>query len=126
MKLRHAAALALLLLASCAPNTGAITKATSQAENAAKRAELSATDAEQASTRAFEGATQAAKIADDAETDAQRANNSVARMEFVRPPFVEGDPYYCEHEKCSAEEKQSYLKWWRQIRRLQKLRDRTR
>jgi hypothetical protein len=125
MKFRLAAALALLL-ASCAPNTDAITKATSQAENAAHRAELSATDAEQASTRAFDAARRAAKIADDAEADAQRANNSVTRMEFVgSPPAVEGDPYYCGDEKCSAEQKQSYLKSWRQIRKLQKLRDRT-
>lgn len=48
MKLRHAAALALLILASCGPDMATINSATERAERAAQRAEAAGSKAERA------------------------------------------------------------------------------
>jgi hypothetical protein len=82
MKLHHAAALGLLLLASCGPT---IEKSTTRAESAADRAEMSATQAQQAADQAFNMSVRALVAAHQAEKDLQRANDSVARMEIGHP-----------------------------------------
>jgi len=95
-KLRHAAALALLLLASCGPT---IEKSTTRAEAAADRAELSATRAQQVADQAFKASVRALITADQADKDARRANDAVSRLEFcwkargdllIKP--IEGSP----------------------------------
>jgi hypothetical protein len=77
MKLHHAAAVALLMLASCEPT---IQKSTERAEAAAARAELSAKQAQQAADQAFNDSVRALRTADQAENDVRRANDVVSRV----------------------------------------------
>lgn len=86
MKLRHAAALALLLLASC---TLTVQESTARAEAAAARAELAATRAERAADQALNVSVQASKTADEAERDVRRANASINRLEAPHMPYCE-------------------------------------
>ena len=81
MKLRHAATLALLLLASCGPT---IKKSTNRAEAGADRTELSATRAQQAADQAFDASVRALKAEDQADKDARRASDAVRRLEVPR------------------------------------------
>ena len=84
--LRHAAALALLLLASC----GLIIKqSTTRAEAAADRAERSATMAEQSADQASKSSARALIAADQAEEATRRANDAVSRLES--PSIVHGE-----------------------------------
>jgi hypothetical protein len=86
MNPRHAAALALLLLASCGPS---IKQSTTRAEDAADRAERSATLAEQSADQAFKASVRALIAADQVEKDARRADDAVSRLEA--PTMVHGD-----------------------------------
>jgi hypothetical protein len=86
MNLRHAAALAFLLVASCGPT---IKQSTTRAEAAAERAELSATLAEQSADQAFKASVRALIVADQIEKDARRADDAVSRLET--PTVVHGD-----------------------------------
>ena len=81
MKPRHAAALALVVLASCAPDKAVIDAATQRAEAAASRAQKSAEIADQSASRAFDASVRALVSADLAEQGERRANDAVARME---------------------------------------------
>lgn len=83
---RHAAALALLLLASCGPS---IKQSTTHAEAAADRAERSATLAEQSADQASKSSARALIVADQAEEAVRRANDTVSRLET--PTVVHGD-----------------------------------
>ena len=78
MNLRHAAALALLLLASCGPS---IKQSTTRAEAAANRAERSAMLAEQSADQAFKASVRALEVPDQAEKDAKRANDAASRLD---------------------------------------------
>jgi hypothetical protein len=111
MKIPYTVALALLLLASCAPS---IDQSTSRAEAAAARAERSATIAEQSADQASKASARVSVVADDAEDDSRRANDAASRMEhaqvasgellvkptqgslrrwcLVAPPIVQGSP----------------------------------
>lgn len=86
MKPRHAAALALLLLASCGPS---IKQSTTRVEAAADRAERSSTLAEQSADQAFKASVRALVAADQAEGSVRRANDAVSRLET--PTVVYGD-----------------------------------
>lgn len=86
MNLRHPAALAFLLVASCGPS---IKQSTTRAEAAAERAELSATLAEQSADQAFKASVRALIVADQIEKDAKRADDAVSRLET--PTVVHGD-----------------------------------
>jgi hypothetical protein len=86
MNHRRAAALALLLVASCGPS---IKQSTTRAEAAAERAERSATLAEQSADQAFKASIRALIAADQIEKDARRADDAVTRLET--PTVVHGD-----------------------------------
>jgi hypothetical protein len=87
MKPRHAAVLALVLLASCGPS---IEQSTTRAEAAANRAERSATLAEQSADQSFKASVRALVAADQIEKDAKRADDAVSRLEELPTP-VHGD-----------------------------------
>lgn len=86
MKLRHAIALVLLMLASCTPS---IEQSTTRAEAAAARAERSAMLAEQSTDQASKASAQALIVADQADKDARRADDAVSRLET--PTVKHGD-----------------------------------
>lgn len=73
MNPRHAAALALLLLASCAPTVPTVQESTTRAEAAAYRAEHSATKAEQAADDALNASVQLQKVVDETDRRVWRA-----------------------------------------------------
>lgn len=97
MKFRHAAALALVLLASCAPDMVTIEAATKRSEAAATRAEESAETADLAASHSYEASVRALGLAEAAERSKKRAEDSVTRMEYFDPKLVPGDPDYSEH-----------------------------
>ena len=90
MKPFHAAALALVLLASCGPDLAAIDDANQRAQAAARRSEASAANAEQAAKRVERDAA-------DAEDVGHRANDLMSRV-----CSVSAAPYGCsaDHKKC--------------------------
>ena len=75
MNLRRAAAVALVLLASCGPS---IKQSTTRAEAAAER---SATLAEQSADQAVNASVRALIAADQSEKDAKRASDAVSRLD---------------------------------------------
>jgi len=81
MKSRHAAALALVMLAGCGPDTTIVNTATQRAEASAKRAETSAAKAESAANQAAKSANEADAAANVASDAVRRANDVEARME---------------------------------------------
>ena len=89
MKLRHAAELALVLVAACGPDMKAINDVTEKAEAAANVAEQSAITAELFASRASRAAAQAEKMSSEAQDSARRASDVYAR-------FVAGAS--CPHE----------------------------
>lgn len=81
MKLRHAAALALLIVATgCSPEISAINSATARAETSAAWAESAASRADAAASRAEACATRAADAAAKSERSVLRAYDAVARL----------------------------------------------
>ena len=96
MRPRHAAALGLVLLASCAPDMVTIDAATKRSEAAANRAEKSAEIADLAASRAFDASVRALGFAEAAEKNKKRAEDSVSRMEYFDAKSVLGDPDYRE------------------------------
>ncbi len=92
MDLRHAAALALLILASCGPDIATIDRATRRAELAASRAEISAAKSESASQAAAAAAARAETASNVAEDSARRANDVISRMCSVGDPVWEHLP----------------------------------
>lgn len=90
VKAYHAAAVALVLLASCAPHKAAIDAATQRAEAAAKRAEKSAEIAGRAASQSVDASVRALKFAEAAEHSRQRAADSVSRMAYDPVPAVYG------------------------------------
>jgi len=86
MKPRHAAALVLVLLASCGPS---VEQSTTRAEAAADRTEQSAMLAEQSADRASKASVRALIAADQIEDDARRASDAVSRLEA--PTVVQGE-----------------------------------
>jgi len=86
LKLRYAAALALLPLTSCGPT---IQQSTTQAEIAAARSERSADHAEQAATQARRASVRVERLADEADDHVRRANDAVSRLEA--PTIAHGD-----------------------------------
>lgn len=86
LKLRYAAALALLAFTSCGPT---IQQSTTRAEIAAARAERSADHAEQAATQAWRASVRVERLADQADEHVRRANDAESRLEA--PTIAHGD-----------------------------------
>jgi hypothetical protein len=78
MKPRNAAALALLLLASCEPS---IKQSTTRAEAAADRTERSATLAEQSADQASKASARVSITAVEANKYGRRADDAMSRLE---------------------------------------------
>jgi hypothetical protein len=107
MKPRHAAALALLILASCGPDMTTINTATQRAEASAKRVEVSAAKAESAANQATISANEAVAAANLALDAVRRANDVEARWEATAScshgiSDISGHPYPC--KPLSAED----------------------
>lgn len=81
MKLRHAAAIALLFLAAgCAPDISGIDGATARAETSASQAESAANQADAAALRAEACAIRAVAMSAKSERSLLRAYDAVARL----------------------------------------------
>jgi hypothetical protein len=82
MNLRHAAAVAsLLLLAGCSPNMTSVDPSTRTAEANAERAEDAAKIAEASAQDALNNARRANSMAKDPEDEVRRANDALSRTE---------------------------------------------
>ena len=81
MKPRHAAALALVMLAGCTPDIAAINVATERSEAAANRAEKSAERTDRSASQAFDTSVRVLELEDSAEQSRKGAQDSVSRME---------------------------------------------
>jgi hypothetical protein len=90
MKPRYAPALALVLVASCAPDMVMIDAATKRSETAANRAERSAEIADVAASHSDDASVRALELAAAAEKSKKRAEDSVSRMEYFDPKSVLG------------------------------------
>jgi len=92
MKLRHAAALALLIsvlchgLCACSPDINAINSSSKQAEDAALRAEMAAKRAEYYSNQAKLLAKKSNDPIAGAQSNERRAENAVIRLTPGLPP----------------------------------------
>jgi hypothetical protein len=90
MKPRDAAALALVLLASCAPDMVTIDAATKRSEAAANRAEKSAEIAEQAASHSYDASVRALGLAETAEKSKKRQRIQFQERNTLTPNLCSG------------------------------------